>query len=150
MSETAALVLGGGDHRVDLLARRAGREVEPLDAELAEDLGDQRLGRGIERARMDDDVAGPDEGQQQGGDRRHAARKSERVVGILPDRQPVLENLLVGAVEARINQPLGAAGPLAGDAFEEALAGGRVSKTKVEVRKIGGFNEPSLSSGSKP
>jgi hypothetical protein len=24
------------------------------------------------------------------------------------------------------------------------------SKTKVEVRKIGGFSEPSLSSGSKP
>ena len=75
---------------------------------------------------MDDDVAGPDEGQQQRRDRRHAARKSERVVGILPHRQPVLEDFLVGAVEARIDQALGAARALAGDAFEEALAGGRV------------------------
>ena len=58
---------------------------------------------------MDDDVAGPDEGQQQGGDRRHAAGEGERVLGVFPDRQPVLEDFLVGAVEARIDQALGAA-----------------------------------------
>ena len=36
-----------------------------MDAELGQDLVDDRLGRRIERARVDDHVAGPDEGQQQ-------------------------------------------------------------------------------------
>ena len=58
---------------------------------------------------MDDAVAGPDEGQQQRRDRRHAAGEGERVVGVFPDREPVLEDLLVGPVEARIDEAFGAA-----------------------------------------
>ena len=75
---------------------------------------------------MDDDVAGLDEGEQQGGDRRHAGGEGERVLGILPDAEPVLEDLLIGAVEARIDEALGAARALAGDALEVALAGRRI------------------------
>ena len=75
---------------------------------------------------MDDAVAGADEGQQQRRDGRHAAGESERVVGVFPDGQAVLEDFLVGAVEARIDEALGAAGALAGDAFEEALTSGRI------------------------
>ena len=75
---------------------------------------------------MDDDVAGLDEGQEQGRDRRHAAREGQRVLGIFPDAQPVLEYLLVGPVEARIDEALGAARALAGDALEVALAGRRI------------------------
>src|SRR3954451_12268522 len=70
---------------------------------------------------MDDAVAGLDERHQQGRDRRHAARESERVVSVLPNREAVLEDLLVRAVEARIDEALGAARTLAGHAFEEAL-----------------------------
>jgi hypothetical protein len=96
MSETRPLP----DGRVDLLARRSRREINPRDAELAEDLGDQRLGRRVERARVDNAVAGPNESQQQGRDGRHSAGESERVVRFLPHSQPVLEDLLVGTVEA--------------------------------------------------
>ena len=71
---------------------------------------------------MDDHVARLDEGQQQRRDRRHAAREGQRVLGVFPQLQPVLEDFLVGPVEARIDQALGAARALAGDAFEEALA----------------------------
>ena len=75
---------------------------------------------------MDDDVAGLDQREEGRRDRRHAAREDQRVLGILPQREPVLEDFLVGAVEARIDQPLGAARALAGDALEEALAVGGV------------------------
>ena len=126
MSGTRPIFLGALDHVGDLVLGRAGREIEPLDAEAAEDAADQGLGRGVERPRMDDDVAGLDEGEQQGRDRRHAAGEAERVLGIFPQAEPVFENLLIGAVEARIDQALGAARPLAGDALEMALAGGRI------------------------
>ena len=68
------------------------------------------FGRGIERARMDDHVAGADEGQHQGRDRGHAAREGKRFLGVFPDPQAILEDFLVGAVEARIDEALGAAG----------------------------------------
>ena len=120
------LPLGLLHHRIDLRAGRAGGKIEPADSKAPEDSADQSLGRGIERAGMDDDVAGLDEGHQEGGDRRHAAREAERVLGILPQAEPVLEDLLIGAVEARIDEAFGAAGPLAGDAFEMALSGGGI------------------------
>jgi hypothetical protein len=125
-------------------------KVEPGDAEAAEDAADQRLGRGVERARN-------------GRSRRPAGRRSaagwrwptcrwrrSARPRHLPTGEAVLEDLLVGAVEARIDEALGAARALAGDAFEEALAGRAFSNTKVEVRKIGGLSEPSDSAGSKP
>ncbi len=80
----------------------------------------------------------------------HAGGEGERVLRILPDGEAILQNLLIGAVEAGIDEALRPAGALAGDALEEALAGGGASNTKVEVRKIGGLSEPSLSAGSKP
>ena len=76
--------LGAGQHVVDFVAGRARRKVEIFDPELGKDLGDDRLGRGIERTRMDDHVPGADEGQKQGGDRGHAARESEGFLGIFP------------------------------------------------------------------
>ena len=121
-----ALALRVGDDGVDLLARRTRRKVDVMNAEPAENLGDQRLRRRVERPRVDDHVARLNEGQQQGRDGRHSAGESERVVRVLPDRKPVLEDLLVGAVEARIDEPLGAARALAGHAFEEALSGRRI------------------------
>ena len=42
-----ALGLGFGNDGVDLLARRAGGEVQPRHPEPAEDLGDQSLGSGV-------------------------------------------------------------------------------------------------------
>src|SRR3712207_7184848 len=47
--------------------------------------------------------------------------EGQGVLGILPQAEAVLEYLLIGAVEAGIDQPLGAARTLAGHAFEEAL-----------------------------
>ena len=58
---------------------------------------------------------------------RHSRGEGQGVLGILPKAQPILEYLLVRPVEARINEALGPARALAGDAFEEALArGGRL------------------------
>ena len=51
---------------------------------------DDRLARGIERAGMDDDVAGAAQRQQQGGDGGHVARKGQCRLGVLPNLQPVL------------------------------------------------------------
>ena len=45
-------------------------------------------------------VAGLNEGQHERRDRRHSARESERVIGVFPHREPILEDLLVGTVEA--------------------------------------------------
>jgi len=72
---------------------------------------------------MDDRVAGPDHRQEQGRDRRHARGEAQRILGIFPQPEAILENLLVGAIEARINQTFRATGTLASDAFEVALAG---------------------------
>ena len=120
----AALGPGRRHHLIQLLARRPGREVDVMDAPLRQDLVDDRLAGRVERAGMDDDVARSHQRQQQGRNGRHAAGEGQRRLGILPDLQPVLEDLLVGSVEARIDQALGgaAAGPLAGDALEKALA----------------------------
>ena len=99
---------------------------------------------------MDDDVAGLDEGQEQGGDGRHAAGEGQRVLGLLPDAQAILEDLLVGAVEARIDQALGPARPLAGDAFEEALAGGRGLEHEGRGQEHRRLERAFAQRGSKP
>ena len=54
--------------------------------------------------------------------------KNEHLNMIVPidDLKPILEDLLIGAVEARIDEALGAAGALACHAFEEAFTGGRI------------------------
>jgi hypothetical protein len=96
----AALPPGAVDDGGDLILRRTGGEIEPADAEPPEDAADQRLGGRIERAGMDDDVARLHEREQQGRDCGHAGREGQRVLGILPDRESVLQNLLVGTVEA--------------------------------------------------
>ncbi len=75
MSGTRPIALARSITSAISVVGRAGREIEPFDAEAAEDAADQGLGRGIERPGMDDDVAGLDEGEQQGRDRRHAARR---------------------------------------------------------------------------
>ena len=72
---------------------------------------------------MDDDVTGADERQKKRSDGRHSARESERVIRVFPYRQAVLQYLLVGTVEARIDEPLGAARPFAGHTLEETLSG---------------------------
>src|SRR3546814_5709843 len=73
---------------------------------------------------MDDDVVHADMREEQRRDRRHAARKDERVLRLFPDAQPRFQYLLVRAVEARIDEAFGAAGALSGDPFEVALARG--------------------------
>jgi hypothetical protein len=60
--------------------------------------------------------------QQHRGDRGHPRREGQRLLGTFPHREPVFEDFLVRAVEARIDQPFGPAGALAGDAFEVAFA----------------------------
>src|SRR5207248_2791316 len=84
-----------------------------------------RFGGGIKRRRMDDGVPRLDQSEQHGRYRRHARRESQRVFGTLPDTEPILQYLLIGAVEARIDQTLGAARAFARHPFEEAFAVGR-------------------------
>jgi hypothetical protein len=85
-------------------------EAEGRDAEGAHLVLQQGLGAAIERARMQDGVAGPQEGEAGRRDRRHAAGEDGAFLGLVPDRQAILEDFHVGVVEARIDQ----AGLLAG------------------------------------
>ena len=112
-------------HGVNLVARGFGREIQPLHAEAAEDLADQRLGRGIERGGVDDHVAGLHQREQHRRDRGHPAGEAQRIRRLFPDAEPILQYLLVGPVEARIDEPFRSPRPLAGDALEVALARGR-------------------------
>jgi hypothetical protein len=99
---------------------------------------------------MDDHVARLHEGQQQGRDGRHAGGEGERVLRILPQAEAILEDFLVGPVEARIDQPSAPPGRLPVTPSKKRLPAAALSNTKVEVRKIGGFSEPSDRAGSKP
>ena len=56
--------------------------------------------------------------------------------------QPVLEDFLVGAVEARIDKALGAARALAGDSFEEAFAVRRILEHKGRGEEDRGLERP--------
>src|SRR3546814_13605787 len=75
-----------------------------MHAEPAEDAADQRFGGCVKRGGMDDDIAGLDQCKQGGGDRRHARREGEGVLRLFPKAQPVLQYLLIGAVEAGIDK----------------------------------------------
>ena len=117
-----------GHYRVDFLARGTGRKIEEMHAEAAKHARDQRFRRGIKRAGMNDRVTRAHQRQEQGGDCGHAARKAERVLGIFPDGEAILQYFLVGPVEARIDQALGTTRTLAGHALEMAFAGGGIGK----------------------
>ena len=116
------------------------------DAEVDERARQQRLGAAIERLRMQDDVAGPGEGEQRRGDRRHAGGEQHALLGALVDGEPVLDDLAVGMVEARIDEAgAGACRRLAaaGDVVEEVAPSSADLNTKVEVRNTGGLTAPS-------
>src|SRR3546814_2585490 len=102
-----------------LLSGSAGRKIHPLHAEPAEDAADQRFGGCVKRGGMDDDIAGLDQCKQGGGDRRHARREGEGVLRLFPKAQPVLQYLLIGAVEAGIDKAFRRSLPLAGDVRSE-------------------------------
>src|SRR6202043_577669 len=53
---------------------------------------------------MQNDIAGMDEGEDRGRDRRHAGREQRAFLGALVDREPVLDDFAVGMIEPRINQ----------------------------------------------
>ncbi len=116
--------LGLVQHGVDLFARGACREVDIFHAELAQPFGDEAFGCGVERAGMHDDIALRRIGEHQDADRSHAAGEAQRVFRTVPDGEAVFQDLLVGRVEARIDEAVCAARTLAGDAFEVALAVG--------------------------
>ena len=99
--------LGGG--RVGCPAHGGGveavGEAEGGDAELRHLVGEQRLGAAIERAGVDDRVARAQEGKAGGGDRGHAAGEDRAALRLVPDGEPVLQDLHVGVVEAGIDEP---------------------------------------------
>ena len=64
----------------------------------------ERLGAAVERAAVQDHVAGPHEGEDGGRDRRHAGREHETVLGLLVDGEPVLDDLEVRVVEAGVDE----------------------------------------------
>ena len=65
---------------------------------------DQRLGAAIERLRVQDHVARPREGEDGGGDRRHAGGEQRAGFRALVGREPILHDLAVRMVEARIDE----------------------------------------------
>ncbi len=142
-----------------LLGRRLHRslvdavgETDGGNAEVEEGLRQQRFGAAVERLRMQNRVAGPDEGEQRGGDRRHAGGKQRAAFRPLIDGEPVLDDLAVRVVEARIDEAGARCLPAArGGRRRSRRSRGRprpILKTKVEVRNTGGLTAPSESSGS--
>ncbi len=112
------------DQRANVRKRRARREVRELDAEPAEHRVDQFFGGRVQRAGVKDHLAGAHVREQRGADRRHAGGEHGRFLGAFPQCESVFEDLLVGSVEAAVDQAFGAAGTFAGDALEEAFAVG--------------------------
>ena len=74
------------------------------DVEVRHGARQQRLRAAVERLGMQDDVAGPGEGQDGRRDRRHAGGEQHAGLRALVDREPVLDDLAVGMVEARIDE----------------------------------------------
>ena len=105
-------------HRIQFLARGTGGKIDVGDAELAQYLGDETFAGGVKRAGVDDHVAGGAIGQHENADRGHAAGEAQGVLRAIPDGEAVFQNFLVRTVEARIDQPLGTAGPLTGNPLE--------------------------------
>jgi hypothetical protein len=99
---------------------------------------------------MEDRVAGPEEGEAGGRDRGHARGEDGAFLGLVPDRQAILEDLHVGMVEARIDKTGLLAGlgltPARGE-VEEVLALLGVLENEGRGRKTGGFSEPSDMAG---
>src|SRR3546814_14974881 len=50
------------------------------------------------------------------------SREGERILRFFPQAEPVLQYFLIGAIEARIDQPFRRTLPLAGNLFEKAFA----------------------------
>ncbi|MFK4712761.1 hypothetical protein ABIF56_003463 [Bradyrhizobium elkanii] len=95
------LVGSGAD---DTLVEAVGK-AHGVNREARQRPGEQRLGAAVERLRMQDHVARPREGQHRGRDRRHAGGEQRAALGALVDRKPVLDDLAVRMIEARIDQP---------------------------------------------
>ena len=100
-------------------------EADGGDAHVEEGLGEQCFRAAIKRLRMQDGIARTHESEQRRGDRRHAGGKQRAAFRSLIDRQPILDDLAVGMIEAGIDQP----GPCAcrrfaaaGDEIEEIAA----------------------------
>ena len=133
-ADLAALFVGLGlrllEHCIDLFACGAGGEVDIGHAELGEHLGHEAFGGRIKRARVDDHVVLAGIGKHQHADRGHPAGKAQCILCAIPNRQAILEDFLIGRVEARIDETVRAARALAGDAFEMALAIGGAGKGK--------------------
>ena len=110
---------------IDGVPGLVGGKADRLDPPFGQQIEDQRLGAAIDRLRVDQHLAGLHMGHDATVDRCHARREDDRGLGILPQRQAILEHLHVGIVEARIDEPGGLAlGRLAapGDEIEEVLA----------------------------
>ncbi len=121
----ARLRCGGAGRAADRLSRETVREADAAHAEARERLRDQRLRAPIERLRMQDHVARPRIGQDRGRDRRHAGAEEQPRLGALVDGEPILDDLAVGMVEARIDEPRRLArrcGLASRDHVEELLA----------------------------
>ena len=122
-------------HGFDLVPGSTCREIEPGHAQPAEQLADQRLGGGVKRCRMDNDIARPDMGEQGRRDRGHARGERQRGLRLFPDGEPPFEDLLIGTVEPAIDQGvgLGRAGP--GQCGKMALARSRAFEGECRGEK---------------
>jgi hypothetical protein len=100
-------------------------EAHRADGEARKRLRKQGFRPAIQRLRVQNDVARADEGEDRGGNRRHAGREQRAFIGALVNGEPVLDDLAVGMIEPRINQarahPLGRLAPTR-DEIEEVLS----------------------------
>ena len=81
-----------------------GRHEVRGDPEPFQEMVDQRVRAAVHRRADDHLVTGLVGGEERGGDGRHAARETVGVLHPLPRRDPVLEDLEVGVVDARVDE----------------------------------------------
>ena len=75
-----------------------GGEADRADAEARQNMLEQVIGTAIHRLAVQYNIARAEKLQQRCADRRHAAAKHRAGLGLVPERQPVFEDLEVGIV----------------------------------------------------
>ena len=101
------------------------RKLDRGHAELRQDPLQEKIGAAVDRARMNDDRAGPRIGPKAGRNRGHARGECQIGLGLVPDRQPVLEHFEIGVVDPAVDKARLLVRPLLTQAIgqlEEGLA----------------------------
>lgn len=93
-----------GDQRPHFVFGRARQKAHRFDAPLGQDVLEQIVGAAVERLAVQHHIAGPQEREQRDKDRRHATFEGGGLLGLVPERQAVFEDLQVRIVQAAVDE----------------------------------------------